>query len=321
VVVGEAAATLAELFCARWRSALGEELVLPAPDPRPRPAFDLSELTDAAELPLSASKVFLSRTASVDAAQSAHEIRAAYELLLLSAERIIYIETQYFTSRSIAAALLTRMRQVDRSKLQIVVALPRGADSGKEKFALGEVENLVLGSLERTASETGHSLRFLCSATGEGQSTTFIHSKVLVVDDEFLSIGSANLTERSMGLDSELALFWHADGDLQVTRDIARIRASLLAEHAGRDPSELLPVEGLVERIDAWLEASSSRLRRCRFEAQAPNPLKTLIFDPGGPTTLPDEAEVSTTAEDRERLSSGSIRLRRALARRSRSDA
>lgn len=321
VVVGQAAAVLGELFCARWQAAVGERLTLTAPEPGARPTFDLAELTDAAALPLSASKVLLSRTTSVDEAASAHEIRAAYEVALQAAERIIYIETQYFTSRSIAAALLTRLRAQGRSKLQIVVALPRGADSGKEQFALGEVENLVLGALEQTAHETGHALRFLCSTPGDGHGTTFIHSKVLVVDDEFLSIGSANMTERSMGLDSELALFWQAEGDPAISADIARIRASLLAEHAGREPSELLPVEGLIERVDGWILASSSRLRRCHFEAQPPNELKTLIFDPGGPMTLPNEEELSTADEDRERLSRGSIRLRRALARRSESDA
>jgi phosphatidylserine/phosphatidylglycerophosphate/cardiolipin synthase-like enzyme len=211
--------------------------------------------------------------------------------------------------------LLSRLRDGDRPKLQIVVMVPRGADSGKEKFALGETQNMVLAALEEAAREGGHELLLLCSACGNGDQTTFIHSKLLIVDDHFLSVGSANLTERSMGLDRELSLFWLADGGAALAADIANVRASLLGEHAGRDPEELRSPEGLAQRIAAWLDDPDCRLRRCHVEPADPSALKTLIFDPGGPLTLePDEPPEETRAE----LESGSGRLRQELERRSR---
>jgi phosphatidylserine/phosphatidylglycerophosphate/cardiolipin synthase-like enzyme len=321
-VTGEAAAALAELFCERWRVACGEDLTLPPAAPERATRFDLGALTSAMGLPLRAAHVYLSRTEIAAGGAVVTEIRAAYEAAIAAAERLIYVETQYFTSRSIASALIARLREQGRSKLQIIVVLPRGADSGKEKFALGETQSMVLGALEATAREMGHELHFLCTVFGDGDKTTFIHSKVLIVDDQFLSVGSANLTERSMGLDRELALFWLAEGDQELASDIAGVRAALLAEHAGRQPEELRPTEGLAHRIGAWLKNSACRLRSCHFEPQPSNALKTMIFDPGGPLTLPEElpeeADPASTDEARERLERGSSRLRNELARRSR---
>jgi phospholipase D1/2 len=315
-VVGEAALSLAEVFRERWLAACGEDLRLPARAASPA-RIDLAALTNGAALMLRADDVCLSRTGVLPDGSVVAEIRAAYEAALAAAERLIYIETQYFTSRSITSALLSRLRDPEKPKLQIIVVLPRGADTGKEKFALGETQSMVLGALEETARTAGHELLFLCSAFGTGEGTTFIHSKVLVVDDHFLSIGSANMTERSMGLDSELALFWQANGDEALTADITSVRASLLAEHSGRKPEELRAIDGLVGRISQWISESSCRFKVCHYRPAEANAFKILVFDPGGPLMLAEEFETSGADEDRERLSRGSSRLRSELARRS----
>ena len=46
-----------------------------------------------------------------------------------------------------------------------------------------------------------------------------IHSKVMVVDDFLLRIGSANLNNRSMGTDTECDLAFAATGDEERQRD------------------------------------------------------------------------------------------------------
>lgn len=286
-VVGPAALELTELFRARWKTASGEELALPEPPAAPPARFELSDLTAGELLPLAAREVWLSRT-SVDASGTpVCEIRSAYAAALRAAERFVYVETQYFTSRSIAAAFLERLRDRERAKLSVAVVLPRGADSGKEHFALGEAQSAVLGTLEAVAREEGHDLTLFCTVADD-DSATFIHSKVLIVDDAFLAVGSANLTERSMGADSELALIWRAGGDAAVAADIARVRASLLAEHAGRRLEELTGLYDLLDRIRGWIQEGTTRFRICHYEPVTPNALKTLIFDPGGPVTLSD---------------------------------
>ena len=79
------------------------------------------------------------------------------------------------------------------------------------------------------------------------------HCKYLLVDDCWASVGSANLTNRSMGLDSELNLSWDAalpDAAAGTARAIRRVRVSLLAEHLGcvgaRAVRALVPIAGLV---------------------------------------------------------------------------
>ncbi len=64
---------------------------------------------------------------------------------------------------------------------------------------------------------------------------TFVHSKVMVVDDELVRIGSANFARRSMGMDTECDLAVEAAGDRRVRVGIRRIRDRLVAEHLGMD--------------------------------------------------------------------------------------
>jgi len=68
----------------------------------------------------------------------------------------------------------------------------------------------------------------LFSAPDDGSSEsqpTFIHSKLLIVDDEFMTIGSANCTNRSLCIDSELNLAWESRKD-GPDMSIARLRAA-----------------------------------------------------------------------------------------------
>ena len=310
-VVGPAASTLAELFRARWQRACGETLPLPRADGEAQKRVNLRALTAGTGLPLAAKRVFMSATGIDEHDTPIVQIRDVYADAIRAAERLIYIETQYFTSRTIAAALVERLSDRSRPPLTVVVVLPKEADTGKEAFALGETQSMALGTLEATAKAQGHDLFLLCTCCERGQ-PTFVHSKLLLVDDEFLSVGSANFTERSMGLDTELALMWQAQGDADLGRDIARVRASLLAEHAGRDEAEFLDGEQLAQRLKALVAPGASRLSACHYEATAPNPLKTWIFDPGGPLSL---AEVWSD-DDRRRLTDGNHALRRELERR-----
>src|ERR1043166_2030479 len=95
----------------------------------------------------------------------------------------------------------------------------------------------------------------------------YIHSKLFLVDDRFLSVGSANMNNRSMGLDTELNVAWEAESDeSSVIRSIRRIRVDLLAEHLGaRDTQtvrKLSAAKGLVDYLDGLAESGSCRLRR-----------------------------------------------------------
>ena len=77
-----------------------------------------------------------------------------------------------------------------------------------------------------------------CIRPHRGRATcpTFIHSKVMIVDDEFVRIGSANFSHRSMGMDTECDVAVEAHGDAAVRAGIRRIRDRLLGEHLGVPP-------------------------------------------------------------------------------------
>jgi phosphatidylserine/phosphatidylglycerophosphate/cardiolipin synthase-like enzyme len=64
----------------------------------------------------------------------------------------------------------------------------------------------------------------------------YIHSKVLVVDDRLLRIGSSNFNNRSMGFDSECDLAIEASTGSEhddVSREITSVRNQLVTEHLG----------------------------------------------------------------------------------------
>lgn len=284
-VQGPAAAAVTAVFIERWQRALGETLELRPEPSSPAAQLRLAEIDRAAILPLRADTVALARTLPGETQADVKEVKSAISAALLAAERFIYVETQYFTSHSVTAVLLERLRDTTKPRLQILILMPRGADNSKEKFALGDLQAAVLSELEAAAEHYGHELRFLCSAASAGdcETATFIHSKVLIVDDELLCVGSANMTERSMALDSELCLLWQGEPGSPLASDIRAVRSSLLAEHSGREPAEFEDIEGLVQRLDGWLETKASRFRVCHFDPVSVNLLKRAIFDPEGP--------------------------------------
>ncbi len=277
VVTGPVVEKLGELFEARWFNSGGGELALPVPVSR-------DDVDVVATLPLPPGPVAISRTFGktlVPFQEPVQEVRALYLDAIDAAERHIYLENQYFSSRAIFQALVRRMRAPGRSKLDIVFVLPRMPEALKEQLAVGLAQVRMLDALRRIALKTGHSLGVYCSApcSEAGKDVfTYIHSKVMLVDDRFLTLGSANTTNRSLGLDSELNLAWEAVEEEPeaepLRRSLRRLRVSLLSEHAGLTALShlraLAHADGLVAFLDAVAEAGKHRLRL--------HPLET-VFD------------------------------------------
>jgi len=285
---GSLVAPLTELFAERWQRASKEALQLTPADQKTRARYDLAELSYGAIEHIGATHAALSRTQVDSRAQPERvaEVLALFADAIGAARRLIYAETQYFTSRSIAQLLIARMHDPSLPKLEIVVFLPHGADTPMEKFALEDTQETVLNALTEAARETGHELRLLYPTSKHedgSEIATFIHSKILAVDDRFLMIGSPNFTERSMALDSELAISWECAGEEDgLSGCIRNIRSQFLAEHSGLPASEWTMQRGLCARIDDLLVNSSSRLRRREVIEPGPlGPLLARIFDPG----------------------------------------
>jgi phospholipase D1/2 len=247
------ASALEELFLARWLGTGGPPITLP----------ELSEPAAArhrvgSHLPLAAENAGLSRTDPFGAPggpKPCLEIQGQHLRAIREAERLIYIETQYMSSRTITSALEERMRVAHRSKLEIVMVLNIRGETLKEQAAVGLAQAQNIGQLRQVARETGHRLGMYytlpaCDAPAKPTRTTYIHSKLMIVDDRLLIVGSANLTNRSMVLDTELNLSVETEDTNDALADSIRaVRASLLAEHTGGAGTD--KVEGLVAELDA----------------------------------------------------------------------
>jgi phosphatidylserine/phosphatidylglycerophosphate/cardiolipin synthase-like enzyme len=91
----------------------------------------------------------------------------------------------------------------------------------------------------------------------EGGNDIYVHAKIAIVDDRLLRVGSSNLNNRSMGLDSECDVT--IDAALPANRDtgpaITALRHRLLAEHLGCSLEQFAEAErqasSMVDAIEA----------------------------------------------------------------------
>jgi len=246
VVDGEAAAALGTLCRARWRAATGETL---APSPRgpqaPFPQAPLWPSTVAAAF--TDLRVGISRTSPPwDGAAGVCEVERLTLAMIASARSLIYVENQYFTSRRIAAALAVRLAQPDCP--EIVVVCPGTPLSLMERSSMGVARARLVAQL--AAIDQSGRLRLYTPTVG-GRDVK-VHAKLMVVDDRVLRVGSANLNNRSQGLDSECDVTIEAD-----TATIRAIRHDLLAEHLGASPAQVAAAESADGGMHAAIAALS----------------------------------------------------------------
>ena len=128
---------------------------------------------------------------------------------------------------------------------------------------------------------------------------TYIHSKLLLVDDRFLSIGSANMNNRSMGYDTELNVAWDDVPGSTLSRSIRAARVNLLAEHTGLDAQavdRLGAVDGLVDYLNGLADSGKTRLRHHPTRSASEEYLWLTTIFPNG---LPFDAEIAREAKDK----------------------
>ena len=176
------------------------------------------------------------------------------------AKRFIYAESQYFASRVIAEAIMERVQEDDCP--EIVVVHPAHADGWLEQQAMDHARAELVDCI----NEADKNNRFSIWTPVSDTTHIYVHAKIMIVDDEIFRIGSANINNRSLGLDSECDVFVDTtrEGNGHATGAITSIRHSLLAEHLGLDESkmpELLERHGSMRAlIDASITESGRNL-------------------------------------------------------------
>ena len=234
-VDGAAAAALAELARERWRGATGQ--VLPALEKTGR-SFDPWPGNLAADIEDTDVAIARTKSAMSPREASVREIEKLTLEAIGGARRTIYIENQYLTSSAVGRALGERL--ADPEGPEVILVLPKDQGGWLEESSMGVLRGRLLAYL-RSRDCHGRLRSYFPTVVGLPENQCLgVHSKVLIVDDDFAKIGSANLSNRSMGLDSECDLAFDASGSGQAAasqrRAIAALRTRLLAEHLGVEP-------------------------------------------------------------------------------------
>lgn len=301
VLAGDAAKALGDLARERWRTATGKRL---------KPVTNReANVIDGAEIPwprdvgieLRNVDIGIARTFGTYRKQKeVREVERLYLDSISAAKERIYIESQYLTSRSVTEALAKSLQAPQGPEIAMV--LPRIASGWLEENTMSILRGRLLELLKQADK---HKRLRLLSPTMPGLDGACInvHSKVMVVDDRLARIGSSNLSNRSMGLDSECDLAW--EGTTFAAREhIESVRHRLIAEHLGVQPDVYAQAEerfGMCAAIDSLCQATGRCLSA--LEPPKPNDLRNDILphanlvDPSSPidveqvldTLLPEE--------------------------------
>lgn len=228
-VDGDAARALGELARERWRRATSEQLAPVRNGGDPWPDELVPDLSHVA--------VAISRTEpAYDGRSEVREVEALYVDMLASAQRLVYIENQYFTSSRIGAVLEARLRSEDCP--EIVIVLRRSSDGWLEGPTMGTLRAQLLARLRR-ADRFGRLHVYYPVVPDLGNRSINVHAKLCIVDDDLARVGSANLNNRSMGFDTECDLTVEAEGSDAARCAIAGFRNRLLAEHLDVSAAEV----------------------------------------------------------------------------------
>jgi phosphatidylserine/phosphatidylglycerophosphate/cardiolipin synthase-like enzyme len=254
---GPIVADVARHFHVRWR-AVTENGMLQPPEPS-QPAIE-----DGVEAQFV-------RTVPERLYDPVHDgewsILESYLRALRGAERLVYLESQFLWSPEIAFVLADKLRRPPCDDFRVIVVLPSRPNNGADD-SRGQV-GLLIDADKDSGDEKTRFLACTLYQPGPGGNPVYVHSKAAVVDDEWLTIGSANLNEHSLFNDTEANVVIR---DPALARDV---RLRLWAEHLERPRAE---IDGDPARVfdELWKPLADERLERRRRHGWADGKLTLL---------------------------------------------
>lgn len=277
LVDGEAASALAEVAAMRWRAATGE---VPPIGHRRRCPWPEQLRPDFADVP-----VAISRTSPAWGPHPAiGEVAALTVDAIAAAERSIYMEAQYLSGALVGDALTANLSGQEGP--DIVVVVTRASRGAVERVIMGENRDRLIRRLKKLPGANRLRVYYPVTQGRDGECEILVHSKLMIIDDELLRVGSANLNNRSMGLDTECDLAIEAEDDT-VRRRIASIRHRLLAEHLGTTPQAVEKAAARTGSLIAGIDSLNTGPRGLRELVPDEGPTRpvpgTGLFDPAKP--------------------------------------
>lgn len=226
---GEAARALGDLCRLRWKLACEEQLDCAEGDCDPWP--------EGLEPDFRNVEIAIARTRGKDGEhEELREIEALFADMIAAARRFVYVENQYFASRVVAEAIARRLAEPDPPEFLLVN--PRTGEGWLDETVMGAARAELVRRLG--ASDPKQRFRIYYPVTEAGEDI-YVHAKVMIVDDVMLRVGSANMNNRSMGLDSECDVLIDAGREANRGQgiEIAALRNDLMAEHLGVQPADV----------------------------------------------------------------------------------
>lgn len=240
-ISGPAASALGDLARKRWQRATDEDL--------PKTVISENIWPNDLKADFQNIDIAIARTApEYDQREQIVEIETAKLAIIATAKKSLYIESQYFASRRIAEAIALRLQEKDGP--EIVVINPVGAEGWLEAKAMDSAR----ARLMKLVSDADTYDRFrVFYPVNHARTPIYVHAKIMISDGRILKLGSANLNNRSMGYDTECDIIIEAkEGDAATEDKISSIRNTLLAEHLGREPSD---VAAAIDTQDSLIKA------------------------------------------------------------------
>jgi phosphatidylserine/phosphatidylglycerophosphate/cardiolipin synthase-like enzyme/uncharacterized membrane protein YdjX (TVP38/TMEM64 family) len=223
MVEGDIARALGKLARARWHCACEARIALGRSHNDCWPDEITPDFKDI--------DIGIARTQPAYASQpQVQEVEALFLESISKAEHSIYIENQFLSSMKIAHALAERLRQ--RPHLELLMIAPRSHDSWLEAHSMRNGRIRFMQEFSSPHLKRRVRLMYPEVRKGRRKTHTMVHSKVMIIDDACLRIGSANLNNRSMATDTECDLFIEAHSPNEHAA-ITDIQNRLLGDHTG----------------------------------------------------------------------------------------
>jgi phosphatidylserine/phosphatidylglycerophosphate/cardiolipin synthase-like enzyme/uncharacterized membrane protein YdjX (TVP38/TMEM64 family) len=250
MVDGPVAASLGRLARNRWR-ALGAERLPPVRPSRPD-RWPSGVDADLRDVDVAVSITHPQPFAEEPGPAPVRQCEALFVDAIAAAGQAIYIESQYFTNARLADLLGRRLAEPNGP--EVIVISPWEVYGWLEQNTIGPFREQVCRQL--IAADRHKRLRLVCPMASHARDVaTFVHSKVMIVDDWFARIGSTNFNYRSMGVDTECDLAVDAGDDERARAGVRRIRDRLLGEHLGLKPEDVGPALERTGSMAALIDA------------------------------------------------------------------
>ncbi len=196
--------------------------------------------------------------------QGDFRVLEAYTRALRSARKFVYLESQFLWSAQVVEILAGKLRAPPSEDFRVVVLLPAKPNNG------ADTTRGQLGVLANADNGGGRFLATTISARSGGLSgPLYVHAKIGIVDDTWLTIGSANLNEHSFFNDTEMNI---VTCDPTVARET---RLRLWAEHLEHPVKEVSgPPAHVIDQL--WRPIAHEQLERQKRGAPLTHRLREL---------------------------------------------